>query len=84
MSSIDKRYVNNLKHTNFETILKIAMGNRMKGFNILTGGFGRTVRIWIRIGNASDLITVFFLINVKSHQHQALSILLANMQMIRL
>jgi hypothetical protein len=30
----------------------------------------------IRIGNASDLITVFFPINVKSRQHQALSILL--------
>jgi hypothetical protein len=26
-------------------------------FNILSGGFGRTV--WIRIGNASDLITGF-------------------------
>ena len=24
----------------------------------MSGGFGRTVRIWIRIGNASDLITV--------------------------
>ena len=33
MSSIDKRYVNSLKHTNFETILKIAIGNRMKGEN---------------------------------------------------
>jgi hypothetical protein len=33
-------------------------------------------RIWIRIGNASDLITVIFPINVKSRQHQALSILL--------
>jgi hypothetical protein len=41
-------------------------------FNILSGGFGRTVRI----GNASDLITVMFPINVKSRQHQALSILL--------
>jgi hypothetical protein len=26
----------------------------------MSGGFGRTVRIWIRIGNASDLITVIF------------------------
>jgi hypothetical protein len=34
-------------------------------FNILTGGFGRTVRIWIIIGNASDLVTVIFPINVK-------------------
>ena len=39
----------------------------------MSGGFGR---IWIRIVNASDLITVIFPINVKSRQHQALSILL--------
>ena len=33
MSSIDKRYENHLKYTNFEIILKNAIGNRMKGEN---------------------------------------------------
>jgi hypothetical protein len=31
--------------------------------------FDRTVRIWIRIGNASELPTVIFTVNVKSRHH---------------
>jgi hypothetical protein len=33
--------------------------------------FDRTVRIWIRIGSASELPTLIFTINVKSRHHQS-------------